>query len=148
MVPVRMSGGCFVREGTGRERSRKMTNGPSGTRELKYPEEGSGRNFPKPAERPGMGNEAGQNNSNLAQHEIQVECCGMGTIRNDRSHLCFYLVEGSATTSMEFSLQGSFSGGTPDNIMAAISPACFPQSRQLNPIPPEAPSAISSISVT
>jgi hypothetical protein len=85
-----MSGGRFVRQGIGRERSRKRTSGPSRPRELKYPEEGSGLNFQKLVAKPGTGNEAGQNNSNLAQHEIQVECCGMGTIRNDRSHLCFY----------------------------------------------------------
>jgi hypothetical protein len=35
------------------------------------------------------GKEAGQNNSNLALHEIQVECGEMGTISNDGSHLCF-----------------------------------------------------------
>lgn len=36
------------------------------------------------------GKEAGQNNRRLAQQETPVECCEMGIISNDGSHLCFY----------------------------------------------------------
>jgi len=54
-----------------------------------------GRFFWIITEKPLPGKEAGQNNRRLAQQEAPVECCEMGIISNDDSHLCFYTLDHS-----------------------------------------------------
>jgi len=89
MRPVRKSGGRSVREGFRREQSRRKTNGPSGPLEVTLQEGGIRADFSEQGRKADLRERSRSNNSNLAQHEIQVECCEMGTISNDCSHLCF-----------------------------------------------------------